>query len=65
MISSKEPPTDSSDEEGRDGEVHLRTTTWQECEAVPLRARIQGSYIVVPLNSRLESNKEEAKWGLQ
>ena len=31
----------------------------RECGAVPTRARIQGSWIVVSLNSRLESNKRE------
>ena len=39
--------------------LDLRTTTSQKCVAVPRRARIQGSYNCVPLNSRPESNKEE------
>ena len=33
--------------------------TSQNCEAVSRRARIQGSYTFVSLNSRLKSNKEE------
>ena len=37
--------------------VDFRTTTSQKFEAVLRRARIQGSYTFVPLNSRLESNK--------
>ena len=37
----------------------LRTTTWQKCEAIPRRARIQGAHTFVSLNSRLESHKEE------
>ena len=36
-----------------------RTTTSQKCEAVPRRARIQGSWTFVPLNSRLERNEAE------
>ena len=39
--------------------LNLRTTTSQRCAAVPRRAHIQGSWICVLLNSRLESNKEE------
>ena len=35
-------------------------TTLQKCEAVPRRARIQGSYTFLPLNSRRESNREVA-----
>ena len=35
----------------------------QKCGAVPRRARIEGSYIVVSLNSRLESNKEQEEEG--
>ena len=38
--------------------LDLRTTT-QKCEAVPRRARIQGSRTCVSPNSRLESDKEE------
>ena len=41
--------------------LNLRTTTSQKCAAVPRRARIEGSYSFVSLNSRLESNKEEKK----
>ena len=37
----------------------LRTTTLQKCGVVPRRARIQGSWIVEWLNSRLESTNEE------
>ena len=37
----------------------LRTTTPQNCEAAPRRARIQGSQTFASLNSRLERNKEE------
>ena len=37
--------------------LDLRTTTSQKCEAVPRRARIQGSWTIVSLNSRLESNR--------
>jgi len=40
--------------------LELRTTTLQKCEAVPRRARFQGSYCV-SLNSRLEINKEKEK----
>jgi len=43
--------------------LNLRTTTSQKCEAVPRRARIQGSWNFESLNSRLESNKEEKKSG--
>ena len=39
--------------------LKLSTTTSQKCEAVPRRARIQGSYTCVSLKSRPESNKEE------
>ena len=39
--------------------LYLTTTTSQNCEAVPRRARIQGAWTCVSLNSRLESNKEE------
>ena len=35
------------------------STTEQKCGAVPRRARIQGSKMVVSFNSRLESDKEE------
>ena len=35
------------------------TTTSQKCEAVPRRARIDGSQTFVSLNSRLDSNEEE------
>ena len=34
------------------------TTSWQKCEVVPRWARIEGSWTVVSLNSRLESKKE-------
>ena len=36
-----------------------RTIAQQQRGAVPRRARIKGSWIVVSQNSRLESNKEE------
>ena len=39
--------------------VDFRTTTWQICESVPRRARIQGAQTFVSLRSRLESDKEE------
>ena len=39
----------------------LRTTTSQNCEAVPRRARIYGPKTFVSLNSRFERNKEERK----
>ena len=41
-----------------------RTTASQNCDAVPRRARIQGTQTFVSLNSRLESNKgqESASW---
>jgi len=35
------------------------TTTAQKCEAVPRRARIDGSQTFVSLNSRLDSNEDE------
>jgi hypothetical protein len=35
--------------------LDLKITASQNCEAVPRRPRIQGSWIVVSLNSRLES----------
>ena len=38
---------------------NLRTTAQQKCGAVPRRARIEGSKIVVSLNAKLESNREE------
>ena len=34
----------------------LRSTTSQKCEAVPRRARIEGAWTCVSLNSRLQSN---------
>jgi hypothetical protein len=43
------------------GGIDLRTTTSQKYEAVPRRARFQGSKTVVSLNSRLESNQEEGE----
>ena len=39
--------------------LNLSTTSSQKFQAVPRRARIQGSETWVSLNSRLESNKEE------
>ena len=36
-----------------------RRTTSQNCEAVPRRVRIQGSWSFASLNPRLESNEEE------
>ena len=39
--------------------INLRTTAEQKCRAVPSRARIEGSWILVSLKSRLESNNEE------
>ena len=36
-----------------------------ECAVVPRRARIEGSKTFVPLNSRLDSNKEEEVMGLR
>ena len=41
--------------------LSLRAPTQQKCGAVPRMAHIQGLYIVVPLNSRLEGNAEEAE----
>ena len=38
---------------------NLRTSTWQKCEAVPSRARIQGSSTCASLNSGLERNKKK------
>jgi len=50
------------EEEEEDGTVlKLRTTTSQKCAAIPRRARIQGSWTCVSLNSRLESNKERRR----
>ena len=37
------------------------TTPVQKCAAVPRRARVYGSQTCVSLNSRLESNEEEAR----
>ena len=39
--------------------LNLRKTTLQKCAVVPRRARIEGSYIVASLNSRLEINIDE------
>ena len=39
--------------------LNLRTATSQKCEALPRRARIEGSQTCVSADSRLESNKEE------
>ena len=36
--------------------LQVRTTTSQKCEAVPRRARIQGSYNCVSLSSRVDSD---------
>ena len=41
--------------------LNLRTTSSQKCEAVPRRARVQGSKTCERHNSRLESDKEEKK----
>jgi len=41
------------------GWFRVQGVTLQKCEAVPRRARIEGSYTCASLNSRLESNKEE------
>jgi hypothetical protein len=40
-------------------------TTLQKCEAVPRRARISGAWIVVSLNSMLESNQKAENRYLQ
>ena len=46
-------------------QVHdLRTITSQKCEAVPKKARIQGSYTCLSLNFRLDSNKEDQEGNL-
>ena len=37
----------------------MRAATSQKCEAVPRRARVQGSSTSVSLNSRLEKEEEE------
>ena len=39
--------------------LDLKTTTLQNCEAVPRGARIEGSSNFVSLHSRLEIDKEE------
>jgi len=39
--------------------LNLRTTTSQNCEAAPRRARIYGSQTFVPFNSRRENNEKE------
>ena len=39
--------------------LHIRTITFQKCEAVLRRARNQCSSIFVSLNSRLENDEEE------
>ena len=41
------------------GRVTPDTTSSLKCAAVPRRARIEGSWTFVSLNSRLESNEEE------
>ena len=38
-------------------QTEVRTTAQQKCGAVPRRARMQGSLIVVSLNSRLEKEQ--------
>ena len=38
--------------------LDLRRPTWQNCKPAPRRARMQGSYIFEPLNSRCVSYKE-------
>ena len=40
---------------------HFCSTSLHKCEAVPRRARIQGSWTFVSLNSRRASKKEEEK----
>ena len=42
----------------------MGSTTEHKCKAVLRRARIQGSYSCVSLNSRLESNKEQEEDGV-
>ena len=39
--------------------LNSRTTTSQQCAAVPRRARFEGSWTLVSLNSRLASSKEK------
>ena len=39
--------------------LNVRTTALQKCEAVPRRARIQGSLTFLSVSSRLETYKEE------
>jgi len=41
--------------------LNLRATTSQKCEAVPRRARIEGSLTCVSLNSKLGSIKKKKK----
>ena len=41
--------------------LNSRTSAEKKCGAISRRARIQGSWIVVSLNSRPESNKREEK----
>jgi len=41
--------------------LNSRTTSQQKCEAVPRRARSQGSQTVLSLNTRLESNEAEKR----
>ena len=47
--------------------LNLRKSFLQKCEAVPRRARVEGSSTCVSLNSRLESNeeKEACSFGLE
>ena len=45
--------------------LNLRTTTSQKCEALPRRARIEGSQTCVSADSRLESNKEEENFAFR
>jgi hypothetical protein len=46
-------------------QVNLRTASYQKCVAVPRRDRIQGSKIVVSLNSRLESDEKQEEEVIQ
>jgi len=45
--------------------LNLRTTAQQKCGAIPRRARIYGSQLVVSLNSMLESSEKEEEGSRQ
>ena len=60
-VGCEDPHLPEGPEGERSGVLNLRTTTLRKYAAVPRRARVEGSWTIESLNSRLESNKEEER----